>query len=115
MANLQAVNITTLHFCIWQHMGSNHSETQLPTPCDHTINTSTQSLSTPPKQLLMTDTFQYEAIRRYKYSMELVHPPRNICFSFGITYTSRIGLFCCYFFWCQPARLAHQPLQSGNM
>ena len=29
MANLQAVNITTLHFRIWQHMGRNHSETQL--------------------------------------------------------------------------------------
>ena len=27
----------------------------------------------------------------------------------------RIGLFCCYFFWCQPTRLACQPLQSGNM
>ena len=26
-----------------------------------------------------------------------------------------IGLFCCYFFWCQPARLVHQPLQPGNM
>ena len=29
MANLQAVNITTLHFHVWQHMGNNHSETQL--------------------------------------------------------------------------------------
>ena len=29
MANLQAVNITTLHFCIWQHIGRNHSETEL--------------------------------------------------------------------------------------
>ena len=27
----------------------------------------------------------------------------------------RIGLFCCYFFWCQPARLVHRPLQPGNM
>ena len=26
-----------------------------------------------------------------------------------------VGLFCCYFFWCQPARLACQPLKSGNM
>ena len=26
-----------------------------------------------------------------------------------------IGLFCCYFFWCQPARLACRPLQPGNM
>ena len=29
MANLQTVNITALHFCIWQHMGKNHSEAQL--------------------------------------------------------------------------------------
>ena len=26
----------------------------------------------------------------------------------------RIGLFCCYFFWCQPAKLVCQPLQPGN-
>ena len=26
-ANLQTVNITALHFCIWQHMGKNHNET----------------------------------------------------------------------------------------
>ena len=26
-----------------------------------------------------------------------------------------LGLFCCYFFWCQPARLACQPLQPGDM
>ena len=29
MANLQTVNITALHFCIWQHIGKNHSEAQL--------------------------------------------------------------------------------------
>ena len=29
MANLQTVNITTLHFCIWQHIGRNRSEAQL--------------------------------------------------------------------------------------
>ena len=29
IANLQMVNITTLHFCIWQHLGNNHSDTQL--------------------------------------------------------------------------------------
>ena len=26
-----------------------------------------------------------------------------------------VGLFCCYFFWCQPARLACRPLKSGKM
>ena len=29
MANLQTVNITVLHFHIWQHLGNNHSDTQL--------------------------------------------------------------------------------------
>ena len=29
MANLQTVNITALRFCVWQHMGKNHNETQL--------------------------------------------------------------------------------------
>ena len=26
-----------------------------------------------------------------------------------------LGIFCCFFLWCQPARLACQPLQSGSM
>ena len=26
-----------------------------------------------------------------------------------------LGVFCCYFFWCQPARLVCQPLQPGTM
>ena len=25
-----------------------------------------------------------------------------------------LGIFCFYFFWCQPARLAHQPLQPST-
>ena len=26
-----------------------------------------------------------------------------------------LWIFCCYFLWCQPARLVHQSLQSGSM
>ena len=26
-----------------------------------------------------------------------------------------LGIFCCYFFWCKPARLAHWPLQPGTI
>ena len=25
-----------------------------------------------------------------------------------------LGILCCYFFWCHPVRLVHQPLQSGS-
>ena len=84
-------------------------------PCDHTINTSSQGLSTPPKQLLTTDTFQYEAIRRYKYSMELVHPPRNICFNLGIAYTSGNRIILLLFLLVLTCQIiACRPLQSGN-
>ena len=33
----------------------------------------------------------------------------------GLLIPAGLGLFCCYFIWCQPARLACQPLQPGNM
>ena len=33
----------------------------------------------------------------------------------GLLIPAGLGLFCCYFFWCQPARLVHQLLQPGNM
>ena len=32
----------------------------------------------------------------------------------GLLIPVGIGLFCCYFFWCRPARLVCQPLQPGN-
>ena len=32
----------------------------------------------------------------------------------GLLIPAGLGIFCCYFFWCQPARLVHQPLQSGS-
>ena len=47
--------------------------------------------------------------------MELVYPPRNIRFSFGSLIPVGIGLFCCYFFWCRPARLVCRPLQPDNV
>ena len=33
----------------------------------------------------------------------------------GLLIPAGLGLFCCYFFWCQPTRLACQPLQPGDM
>ena len=33
----------------------------------------------------------------------------------GLLIPAGLRIFCCYFFWCQPARLACQPLQPGTM
>ena len=31
----------------------------------------------------------------------------------GLLISAGLGIFCCYFFWCWPARLAHWPLLLG--
>ena len=46
MANLQVVNITTLNFCIWQHLENNHSDTQQQHLATY-HQSGTQSLSIP--------------------------------------------------------------------
>ena len=33
----------------------------------------------------------------------------------GSLISAGLGIFCWYFFWCLPARLACQPLQPGNV
>ena len=33
----------------------------------------------------------------------------------GLLIPAGLGIFCCYFSWCWPARLAHWPLWSGSM
>ena len=115
MANLQTVNITALHFCIWQHLGNNHNNTQL------------QHLVTIPSILvhkvyhhLLNSSLQLTPFNT-KPSEDMdtlwnlfTHPGIYISAS-GLLIPVGIGLFCCYFFWCWPARLACQPLQSGNM
>ena len=115
MANLQTVNITTLHFCIWQHMGNNHSETQL------------QHLTTIPS-IPVHKVYQHllnSSLHLTPFNMKpsedmdtlwnlFTHPGIYVS-ALGSLIPVGIGLFCCYFFWCQPARLACWPLQSGNM
>ena len=115
MANLQTVNITALHFHIWQHMGKNHNETQLQHLADipsvpvhkvyeHLLNT---SLCMAPFNMRMSgDT-------NTLWNM-FTHPAVYIS-ALGLLIILGIGLFCCYFFWCRPARSACHPLTSGNM
>ena len=45
----------------------------------------------------------------------LLSHPGMYATAIGSLIPAGLGLFCCYFFWCQPDRLAHQPLQPGNM
>ena len=115
MANLQAINITALHFCIWQQMGRNHSDTEL------------QHLATLPS-IPVHKVYQHlhnNSLHLTPFNMKLSEDTNTLwnLFTYPGIYISAlgslipvgIGLLCCYFFWCQPARLVHQPLKSGNM
>ena len=115
MANLQMINISELHFCIWQHLGNNQSYMQL------------QQLATIPSipvhkvyQHLLNSTMQLTPFNTEPSDdtdslWSVVTHPEIYISALGLIIPIGIGLFFCYFFWCRPARLAHRPLQSGNM
>ena len=115
MANLHMINILAQDFCIWQHLGSSRSDMQL------------QHLTTIPSipiykvyQHLLNNTlpaipFNTESTENTDSIWTLFTHPGIYISAKGSLIPVGIGLFSCYFFWCQPARLAHQPLQPGNM
>ena len=115
MANLHMLNISAQNFCIWQHLGSNGSDMQL------------QHLTTIPSVLvhniyqhLLNSTipvmpFNTESTGNTDSLWTLFTHPGIYVSAIGSLIPVGIGLFCCYFFWCQPARLACWPLQPGNM
>ena len=99
MANLQTVNITTLHFPIWQHLENNHSDTQL------------QHLVTIPSipvhkvyQHLLNNTlqltpFNMEPSEDMDTLWSLFTHPGIYISALGLLIPVGIGLFYCYFFW----------------
>ena len=114
MANLHMINISAHNFCIWQHLGSNRSDMQL------------QHLTTIPSipvhkiyQHLLNSTvsivpFNTESSGNSGSIWTLFLHPGIYISAIGSLIPVGIGLFCCYFFWCRPARLACWPLQPGN-
>ena len=114
MANLPMINISAQDFHIWKHLGSNRSDMQL------------QHLTTIPSipvhkiyQHLLINTlpiisFETESTENTDSIWTLFAHPRRYISAIGSLIPVEIGLFC-FYFWCQPARLACQPLQPGNM
>ena len=115
MANLYMINILAQDFCIWQHLGSNRSDMQL------------QHLTTIPSipvhkiyQHLLNSTlpiipFDIESTENTDSIWTLFAHLGIYVSAIGSLIPVGIGLFYCYFFWCQPAKLECQPLQPGNM
>ena len=108
------INISAQHFHIWQHLGNNRSDEQL------------QHLATIPSipvhkvyQHLLNSTmpiapFNTEPSEDTDSLWSVFTHPGIYISALGSIIPVGIGLFCCYFFWCQPARLVCRPLQPGN-
>ena len=106
MANLYMLNISVWDLHIWQHLGSNRSDMQL------------QHLTTIPSipvhkiyQHLLNSTlpvmpFNTESTGNTDSLWTLFTHLGIYISAIGLIIPVGIDLFCCYFFWCQPARLA---------
>ena len=117
IANLHMTNISSLDFHIWQHLRDHRNETQL------------QHLTTIPS-IPVNKIYQHmingtQHITPFNTADESTGDTDSIWTLFshaglyvmaiGLLIPAGLGIFCCYFFWCWPARLAHQPLQPGNL
>ena len=116
MANLNMINISSMNFCIWQHLEKHQNESQLQhltsipsVPVGQLYSHMAKGIQhitpfSPEESAGDTDSiwslFSYTGI--YVTAIRLLIP-------------AGLGIFCCYFFWCQPARLACWPLQPGTM
>ena len=117
MPNLHMVNVSILDFCIWQHLGDNRSETQqqhlttIPLILVHKIY---QHIINGTPHIMPFDTND-KSTEGTDLIWTLFSHTRMYVTAIGLLLPAGLGLFCCYFFWCQPARLPCLPLQPGNM
>ena len=100
MANLQAVNITALHFHVWQHMGRNNSKTQL----QHLVTLPSIPVHKVYQHLLNSSLhltpFNMKPSEDTNTLWNLFTHPVIYILALGSLIPVGIGLFCCYFFWC---------------
>ena len=114
-ANIRAINITALHFHVWQHMGRNHSDMDL----QHL----TTLLSIPVHKIYEHLLNSSECLTPFNMKPSENSDTLWSLFSHPGIYVSALGsvlpvgivLFYCYYFWCRPATSVHRPLQSGKM
>ena len=105
-----------MNFHIWQHFDQHHNESQLqhlasisPVPVGQLYSHMAKGIQhippfSPEKSTGDTDSIWTLFLHRGIYVMAI-----------GLLIPAGFGILCCYFLWCWPARLVHQPLQPGTM
>ena len=117
MANLHMINILAQDFHIWQHLRNNRSEAQLqhlttiPSIPVHKMYPHMLNNTQPTMPFAMDD----ESTEHTDSIWTLFSHTGMYITAKGLFIPVGLGLFCCYFLWCWPAKLVHQPLQPYNM
>ena len=117
MTNLHMINISALDFHIWQHLRDNRSEIQLlhlttiPLILVHRIY---QHMMNGTQHIIPCDMNDQSTEDTDSVWTLFLHTGMYIIAILSLI-PAGLGFFCCYFFWCWPVGLVHQPLQPGNM
>ena len=114
--NLNVINVSSPEFRIWQHLDDHWNKTQL----HHLVNIP----SVPIDQLYKHMVRSNGPITPFMTTDESIDNTESIwrvfsqtgiyVMAIGSLIPAGLGIFYGYFFWCQPARLAHWPLLSGS-
>ena len=108
MANFHMINISAQDFYIWKHLGSNRSDMQLmhlttiPSIPVHKIYWPLLNNTLP----IMPFDMDKESTEHTGSIWTLFSHPGIYVSAIGLLIPVGLVLFCCYFFWCQPTRLA---------
>ena len=108
MANLHMINISSLDFCIWQHLEKHQNKSQLQHLASIPSVSVGQLHSHMAKGIQHITPFSPEESTGDIYSIWTLFSNTGVyVLAIGSLIPAGLGIFCCYFFWCQPARLAH--------
>ena len=107
MANLNLINISSVNFHIWQHLEKHWNESQLQhLTCIPSIPVG-QLYSHMAKDIQHIMPFSHEESTGDTDSIWTLFLHTGVhVMAIGSLIPAGLGIFCCYFFWCQPARLA---------
>ena len=102
MANFNKVNISSLDFCIWQHLEDHSNETQLKhlaTIPSIPVNRIYQHMISGTQHIIPFDTPDESSGDTGSIWTLILHTGIYIM-AIGSLIQAGLGAFCCYFFWC---------------
>ena len=108
MVNLNMINMSSRNFHIWQHLEKQQNESQLQHLASIPSIPVGQLYSHMAKGIQHITPFSPEESTGDRVSIWTLFLHTGVyVMAIGLLISAGLEMFCCYFFWCQPARLVH--------